>query len=41
MLYFVMQLHFWLYTHRDQYSDFMWAILIGSLVGLCMGSFLV
>lgn len=41
MLYFVMQLHFWLYMHRDQYSDFMWAILIGSLVGLCMGSFLV
>lgn len=41
MIDFVMQLHFWLYTHKDGYSDFMWAILIGSLVGLCIGSLLV
>lgn len=36
MLYFVMQLHFYLYTHQKMVDDYVIPFLVGALIGLCI-----
>lgn len=41
MLYFVMQLHFYLYTHQKMVDSVLTPLLVGAIVGLCIGSIVV
>lgn len=36
MLYFVMQLHFYLYTHQKFLDSVLLPMLFGAIVGLCL-----
>lgn len=41
MIYFIMQLHFWAYTHSKFVDSYVIPLLFGALVGLCVSSLLV
>lgn len=41
MIYFIMQLHFWMYTHSKVVDSYVTPLLFGTLVGLCVASLLV